>query len=220
MNIAKTIDHTLLKPEAREAEIETLCREAVEHGFFSVCVNGSWVRRAAELVRDSGVAVAAVTGFPLGAMSPAAKARETELAVADGAEEIDTVLHVGRLRQGDTAHVLADLTGVVRAASGRTVKVIFETCLLTDAEKELACRLALDAGAAFVKTSTGFSTGGATIEDVRLMHRLVAGRGKVKASGGIRDRATALAMLEAGAERLGTSAGIAIVTGGTSAGAY
>lgn len=220
MNLAKTIDHTLLKPEARASDIEKLCREAGEHGFFSVCVNSSWVPLAVSLVQGSGVAVAAVTGFPLGAMNTAAKAFETERAVADGATEIDTVLHVGRLKQGDDAYILTDLQAVVGAAGGRAVKVIFETCLLTDEEKERACRISVEAGAAFVKTSTGFSTGGATLEDVRLMHKTVAGRCAVKASGGIRDRAAALAMIEAGATRLGTSAGIAILAGETATGSY
>ena len=220
MNLAKTIDHTLLKPDAKAADIEKLCKEAVEHGFFSVCVNSSWVPLAVSLVEGSGVAVAAVTGFPLGAMHTTAKAFETQQAVADGATEIDTVLHVGRLKQGDDAYVLNDLKAVVAAASGKDVKVIFETCLLTDEEKERASRISVDAGAAFVKTSTGFSTGGATLDDVRLMHKVVAGRCAVKASGGIRDRAAALAMIEAGATRLGTSAGIAILAGQTSTGSY
>lgn len=220
MNLAKTIDHTLLKPDARAPDIEKLCKEAVEHGFFSVCVNSSWVPLAASLVQGSDVAVAAVTGFPLGAMNTAAKAFETESAVADGATEIDTVLHVGRLKQGDDAYILSDLKAVVAAAGGRAVKVIFETCLLTDEEKERACQISVEAGAAFVKTSTGFSTGGATLDDVRLMHRIVDGRCAVKASGGIRDRAAALAMIEAGATRLGTSAGIAILAGETATGSY
>ncbi len=220
MNLAKYIDHTLLKPEARDSDIEKLCREAAEHGFFSVCVNSSWVKFAVAQLQGSGVAVASVTGFPLGAMSSAAKAFETEKAIADGATEIDTVLHVGRLKQGDDAYVLEDLRGVVQAAQGHKVKVIFETCLLTDEEKERACRLSVEAGAAFVKTSTGFSTGGATLDDVKLMHRTVSGRCEVKASGGIRDRAAALAMIEAGATRLGTSAGISILAGETGTSAY
>lgn len=220
MNLAKTIDHTLLKPDARATDIEKLCQEAVEHGFFSVCVNSSWVPLAVSLVQGSGVAVAAVTGFPLGAMKSAAKAFETGGAVADGATEIDTVLHIGRLKQGDDAYILSDLKAVVGAAGGRAVKVIFETCLLTDEEKARACKISVEAGAAFVKTSTGFSTGGATLDDVRLMHKTVAGRCAVKASGGIRDRAAALAMIEAGATRLGTSAGIAILAGETATGSY
>lgn len=220
MNIAKAIDHTLLKPEAQASDIEKLCREAAEHGFFSVCVNSSWVPLAVSLLKSSDVAVAAVTGFPLGAMSAAAKAFETRKAVEDGASEIDTVLHVGRLKQGDGNYVLDDLSGVVEAAQGRGVKVIFETCLLTDEEKERACELSVQAGATFVKTSTGFSTGGATLDDVRLMSRVVAGRCQVKASGGIRDRVAALTMIEAGATRLGTSAGIAILKGEQGGSAY
>lgn len=220
MNLAKFIDHTLLKPDAAGPDIEKLCFEAIENQFFSVCVNGSWVNLASALTKGTGVAVAAVTGFPLGAMSTAAKARETELAVAEGATEIDTVLHVGRLRQGDRAYVLEDLRAVVKAAGGHKVKVIFETCLLNDGQKALACALSVEAGAAFVKTSTGFSTGGATLDDVRLMHKSVAGRCEVKASGGIRDRETALAMIGAGATRLGTSSGIAILAGQTATGSY
>lgn len=220
MNLAKSIDHTLLRPDAVQAEIEGLCAEAVENGFFSVCVNSSWVLVAAAALRDHDVAIAAVTGFPLGAMTTVAKAFETERAVADGASEIDTVLHVGRLKQGDRHYVLEDLQAVVRAAAGRTVKVIFETCLLTDEEKTLACQLSVEAGAGFVKTSTGFSSGGASLDDVRLMHRSVAGQCQVKASGGIRDLATALAMLEAGATRLGTSSGVTILAGQTSSAGY
>lgn len=220
MNLAKTIDHTLLKPDARQADIERLCQEAVTHGFFSVCVNSSWVKTAHAALRGTEIVVAAVTAFPLGAMTTTAKAFETAQAVADGATEIDTVLHVGRLKQGDDTYVREDLRTVVDAAAGRAVKVIFETCLLTDEEKIRACHLAVEAGAAFVKTSTGFSTGGATREDVRLMHRTVDARCQVKASGGIRDRAAALAMIEAGATRLGTSAGIAILAGESASSAY
>lgn len=220
MNLAKAIDHTLLKPEAGRREILKLCAEAREFGFFSVCVNSSWVATAAAELEGSGVVVAAVTGFPLGAMEGAAKAFETERAVALGAREIDTVIAVGRLKEGDYAGVLEDLRGVVLAAGAARVKVIFETCLLTDDEKRVACRLSCEAGAAFVKTSTGFSTGGATLEDVRLMAAEVAGRCAVKASGGIRDAAAAMAMIEAGASRLGTSNGIAILRGVAGGGGY
>lgn len=213
MNIARAIDHTLLKADATTEEIRRLCQEATEYGFFSVCVNSSRVALAAEILNGSGVAVAAVTGFPLGAMSSAAKAFETERAVADGASEIDTVLAIGALKDGDTRYVLEDLRGVVKAAGSARVKVIFETCLLTDEQKVTACKLSLDAGAAFVKTSTGFSTGGATLDDVRLMVLAVDGRCEVKASGGVRDLDAAKAMLAAGATRLGTSNGIKIVTG-------
>lgn len=213
MNIARAIDHTLLKPDATRENILKLCAEAREFGFFSVCVNSSWVAVAAEALEGSGVVVAAVTGFPLGAMDSKAKAFETRRAVECGAGEIDTVLAVGHLKSGEESHVLEDLRGVVEAAGSARVKVIFETCLLTDEEKLAACRISCEAGAAFVKTSTGFSTGGATIADVRLMADAVAGKCSVKASGGIRDAAAAMAMLEAGASRLGTSNGIAIVQG-------
>ena len=220
MDLAKYIDHTLLKPEATKADIDKICAEALQHKFFSVCVNSSWVKHAAAQLAGSKVAVAAVTGFPLGAMGSTSKAFETDKAIKDGATEIDTVLHIGRLKQGDDAYVLADLRGVVEAAQGRIVKVIFETCLLDEEQKLRACRLSLEAGAGFVKTSTGFSTGGATLEDVKLMHGAVAGKCQVKASGGIRDTKAALAMIEAGATRLGTSAGPAIIAGGTSTAAY
>lgn len=220
MNIAKTIDHTLLKPDATRADILKLCAEAREFGFFSVCVNSSWVAVAAESLAGSDVRIAAVTGFPLGAMDSQSKAFETRRAVDCGAGEIDTVLAVGRLKSGEENYVLDDLRGVVEAAGGAGVKVIFETCLLTDEEKLAACRIACEAGAAFVKTSTGFSSGGATLADVRLMAAAVAGKCLVKASGGIRDAASAQAMLEAGASRLGTSNGIAIVRGLSAAHGY
>jgi len=211
VNIAKFIDHTLLKPDATRADIVRLCEEAVEFGFFSVCVNSGWVSEASAALQGTGVLVAAVTGFPLGAMETRAKAFETCRAAELGAAEIDTVLAVGRLKSGDCSGVLQDLREIVRAAGFARVKVILEACLLDDGEKRTACSLALDAGAAFVKTSTGFSSGGATIEDVRLMTKAVAGKCLVKASGGIRDAATAKAMLDAGALRLGTSNGIAIL---------
>ena len=217
MNIAQAIDHTLLKPDATRANILNLCAEAREFGFYSVCVNSSWVAVAVEALEGSGVLVAAVTGFPLGAMDSKAKAFETRRAVECGAGEIDTVLAVGRLKSGENEEVLSDLRGVVAAAGAAKVKVIFETCLLTDEEKLTACRISCEAGAAFVKTSTGFSSGGATIGDVKLMAAAVQGKCLVKASGGIRNAEAALAMLEAGASRLGTSNGIAIVQG-TSAG--
>ncbi len=213
MNIAKAIDHTLLKPDATREEILKLCAEAREFGFYSVCVNSSWVSTAVEALGGTDVLVAAVTGFPLGAMESRAKAFETSRAVECGAREIDTVLAIGRLKSGENASVLEDLRGVVEAAGPAAVKVIFETCLLTREEKLAACAIACEAGVAFVKTSTGFSSGGATIQDVRLMADAVAGRCLVKASGGIRDSVSALAMLEAGASRLGTSNGIAIVQG-------
>ena len=220
MTISQFIDHTLLKPDATRADIVRLCEEAREFGFFSVCVNSSWVSEASGVLRGSGVLVAAVTGFPLGAMETQSKAFETSRAVELGAAEIDTVLAIGRLKSGDHAGVLEDLQRVVRAAGPARVKVIIEACLLDDEEKRAACRLAVEAGAAFVKTSTGFSSGGATVGDVRLMAEAVAGKCLVKASGGIRDADTARAMIEAGASRLGTSNGIAIARGVAASGGY
>lgn len=212
MNIAKTIDHTLLKPEATAADIQALCREAKQYGFASVCVNTCYVKLASELLRGSGVKVCCTVGFPLGAMAPKAKAFEAAQAVADGAEEVDMVLWIGALRQGNTAAVQAYIEGVVNACHPRAiVKVILETCLLTDAQIETACRLCVAAGADYVKTSTGFSTAGATAEHVALMKRAVGGRAKVKAAGGIRTYEDAKRMIDAGADRIGASAGIAIV---------
>ena len=212
MNIAKTIDHTLLKPEATAADIQALCREAKQYGFASVCVNTCYVKLASELLRGSGVKVCCTVGFPLGAMAPKAKAFEAAQAVADGAEEVDMVLWIGALRQGNTAAVQADIEGVVNACHPRAIgKVILETCLLTDAQIETACRLCVAAGADYVKTSTGFSTAGATAEHVALMKRAVGGRAKVKAAGGIRTYEDAKRMIDAGADRIGASAGIAIV---------
>ena len=212
-DLARHIDHTLLKPEARAADIARLCAEALEHRFWSVCVHGSRVAQAATLLEGSEVQVAAVVGFPLGAMDGDAKRYETEVAIDLGAQEIDMVLNIGRLKDGDDRAVFREIRDVVEAAQGIWVKVILETCLLTDDEKLRACSLAVEAGARFVKTSTGFGSGGATVEDLRLMRQAVGPSLGVKASGGIRDTATALAMLEAGANRLGTSAGVAIVTG-------
>jgi deoxyribose-phosphate aldolase len=213
IQLAAFIDHTLLKPDATAAQIEKLCAEAREHKFFSVCVNGSRVAEARHFLEGSDVKVASVVGFPLGAMSTDAKRFETEAAIDDGAQEIDLVLNVGRLKAGDDKYVFRELRDVVEAADEHTVKVILETCLLTDAEKVRACKLVVESGAHFVKTSTGFSTGGATIADVKLMRATVGPKFGVKASGGIRDTAAALAMIEAGATRLGTSASVSIVKG-------
>ena len=209
-NLASYIDHTLLKADATEAQITRLCEEAREHRFASVCVNPRWVALCAQLLAGSGVRVCTVIGFPLGASSSAIKAAETRQAVADGADELDMVISVGDLKAGNNEFVRADIRGVVKAAEGRTVKVIIEACLLTDEEKSLACKLAMAAGADFVKTSTGFSTSGATVADVKLMRAAVGPNFGVKAAGGIRTRQDALAMIEAGANRLGASAGIAI----------
>ena len=201
--IAAMIDHTLLKPEATPAQIEKLCAEAAEYHFASVCVNPVYI--------PTGVKVCCVVGFPLGAIAPEQKAAEAASCAAMGAEELDMVIHVGAAKAGDWALVQRDIEGVVKAAAGHTVKVIIETCLLTDEEKVKACEAAKAAGAHFVKTSTGFSTGGATTHDIALMRKTVGPEMGVKASGGIRDYATAMAMIEAGANRIGASAGIAIV---------
>ena len=210
VELAKYIDHTLLKPDASEEAVLKLCAEAREFGFASVCVNGSFTELVARELKGSGVKTCVVVGFPLGAGTSAAKAFETADAVSRGAEEVDMVISVGRLRSGETAAVREDIRAVVQAAEGALVKVIIETCLLTDEQKELACRLAEEAGAHFVKTSTGFSTGGATVEDVALMRRVVGDRLGVKASGGIRTREDAERMIAAGASRIGASASVTI----------
>ena len=209
--IASMIDHTLLKPEATPAQIEKLCAEAAEYHFASVCVNPVYIPLAARLLNGTGVKVCCVVGFPLGAIAPEQKAAEAASCAAMGAEELDMVIHIGAAKAGDWALVQRDIEGVVKAAAGRTVKVIIETCLLTDEEKVKACEAAKAAGAHFVKTSTGFSTGGATTHDIALMRKTVGPEMGVKASGGIRDYETAMAMIEAGANRIGASAGIAIV---------
>lgn len=209
--IASMIDHTLLKPEATPAQVEKLCAEAAEYHFASVCVNPVYIPLAARRLDGTGVKVCCVVGFPLGAIAPEQKAAEAASCAAMGAEELDMVIHVGAAKAGDWALVQRDIAGVVKAAAGRTVKVIIETCLLTDEEKVKACEAAKAAGADFVKTSTGFSTGGATTHDIALMRKTVGPEMGVKASGGIRDYATAMAMIEAGANRIGASAGIEIV---------
>ncbi|MDI6869738.1 MAG: deoxyribose-phosphate aldolase [Bacillota bacterium] len=220
MELARLIDHTLLKPEATPEAVARLCAEAVEYGFASACVNPVNVARAASLLRGTPVKVCTVIGFPLGATASLVKAVEVRNAVADGADELDMVLNVGALKAGDHALVARDIRAVVEAAGGRVVKVILETALLTDEEKVEACLLTKEAGAAFVKTSTGFGPGGATVEDVALMRRTVGPEFGVKASGGIRDRATAERMVAAGATRLGTSSGVAIVRGEAGRHAY
>ena len=209
--IASMIDHTLLKPEATPAQVEKLCAEAAEYHFASVCVNPVYIPLAARLLKDTDVKVCCVVGFPLGAIAPEQKAAEAASCAAMGAEELDMVIHIGAAKAGDWALVQRDIEGVVKAAAGRTVKVIIETCLLTDEEKVKACEAAKAAGAHFVKTSTGFSTGGATTHDIALMRKTVGPEMGVKASGGIRDYATTMAMIEAGANRIGASAGIEIV---------
>ncbi|MDT8306716.1 MAG: deoxyribose-phosphate aldolase [Anaerolineae bacterium] len=211
--IARLIDHTALKPQTTQREIIQLCEEARAHGFAAVCVNPSYVKLAASLLQDSGVEVATVVGFPLGATTSAVKAYETAETIRDGATEIDMVLDIGALKSGNYQHVLDDIAAVVRAAhgGGAIVKVIIEAALLTDDEKATACQLSVAAGADFVKTSTGFGPGGATIDDVALMRATVGPDVGVKAAGGIRNYDDALRMVEAGANRLGASAGVAIV---------
>lgn len=222
--LAAAIDHTLLRPEATAADIRALAAEARAHGFAAACVNSAWVPLAAELLAGSGVRVAAVAGFPLGAMATAAKAAETRIAVAAGAAEIDMVISLGHAKAGDWRAVEDDIRAVVEAAGGAGVKAILETAALTPDETVRACESAKAAGAAFVKTSTGFHpAGGATVEAVRLMRATVGPAMGVKASGGIRTLAVALAMLEAGANRLGTSSGVALVGAaaeGPAAGGY
>ncbi|RLT40043.1 MAG: deoxyribose-phosphate aldolase [Chloroflexi bacterium] len=218
-DVAARIDHTALKPATTEAEIRQLCNEALEYAFASVCVNPTWVSLAAELLADSPVRTCTVIGFPLGATLSVVKAYETSAAIAAGAQEVDMVINVGRLKDGRYDEVSEEIRGVVhaaRAASGGhsrpvIVKVIIETALLTESEKRMACILAAEAGADFVKTSTGFSGGGATVEDIRLMRQVVGPQMGVKASGGIRTAEAALALLEAGATRLGVSAGVTIL---------
>ena len=218
--LAPLIDHTLLKPEASEAELRRYCAEAREHGFASVCVNPIHVPLVAGLLRGSAARTCSVVAFPLGATTPADKAAETANAVRNGADEIDMVIAIGALREGRADAVRDDIAAVRAACPGRVLKVIIETCLLDDAQKRLACRLAAEAGADFVKTSTGFSTGGATAADVALMRAVVGDALGVKASGGIRTRAVAEAMIAAGATRIGASSGVALVTGGPATGGY
>ena len=218
--LARLIDHTALKPDTTEADVRALCAEAREHCFASVCVSPVWVPVAAEELAGRTPLVCTVVGFPHGANRTAVKASETEQAVRDGAEEIDMVLAIALLKSERYADVEADVRAVVEAADGRTVKVILETALLTDEEKVIACVLAQNAGADFVKTSTGFASSGASAQDVALMRRVVGDRMGVKASGGVRSAEDAYAMVEAGATRLGASAGVAILKGLTSTASY
>jgi deoxyribose-phosphate aldolase len=220
-DLAPLIDHTLLKAEATGPQVERLCAEALKHGFASVCINPLWVPLASSLLKGSAVRTCTVVGFPLGASSLRAKAHEAELAVRDGAQEVDMVLAVGAVKAGDWDTVRRDLEGLRAAVPAPIVlKVILETCLLTDTEKAQASTLALEAGLDFVKTSTGFSTGGATEADVALMRRTVGTGMGVKASGGIRTYEGALAMVLAGATRLGLSASVAVIQGGAGSEAY
>lgn len=211
---SKLFDHTILKADATEAQVKKICDEAKEYGFMSVCVNSYYTAYVASELKGSDVKVCTVVGFPLGQMSTESKALETAYAVECGADEIDMVINVAALKDGKIAEVLADIRAVRAVCKDKTLKVIIETCLLTDDEKVEACKLSVEAGADFVKTSTGFSSGGAKASDVRLMRQTVGPNVGVKASGGIRDTKTALEMIEAGANRLGTSATISIIVEG------
>ncbi|MEZ4249135.1 MAG: deoxyribose-phosphate aldolase [Polyangiales bacterium] len=214
------LDHTILRPDATHAALDTHCDEALEHGFWSVCVASRNVAYVRERLAGSGVRVCSVIGFPHGDSNATAKAAEAARAVADGADELDVVIAIGALKEGDHRAVYDDLRGVVDAAEGKPVKVILETALLDEREKVVGCVLSKAAGAAFVKTSTGYAKGGATVEDIALMRRVVGPELGVKASGGIRDAATSDAMIAAGATRLGASSSIAIVTGGRGQSTY
>lgn len=213
MEINRYIDHTLLAADATKDKIKKLCDEAKEYNFASVCVNSCWVKYCAEELKDSPVNVCTVVGFPLGAMVTRAKAYEAKCAVEDGADEVDMVINIGALHDRDYALVEDDIKEVKKACGAKLLKVIIEACLLSDEEKVKACELAAAAGADYVKTSTGFSKSGATVEDVALMRKTVGDKLGVKAAGGIRDSETAKAMIAAGASRLGCSAGIAIMKG-------
>lgn len=212
-SIATYIDHTLLKPEATKHQVRVLCDEALTHHFFSVCVNPWMITTCREVLKTTKVNICTVVGFPLGTTESSVKAFETGRALNLGAHEVDMVINIGALKAQEYSYVEKEIQAVVRAAEGKTVKVILETCLLTDDEKKKACEISVAAGAHFVKTSTGFSTGGATVEDITLMKNIVGSKAQVKASGGIRDLATAAKMIEAGATRLGTSSGVLLVKG-------
>ena len=206
MELNKLIDHTLLKATATINEIETLCKEAVDYDFYSVCVNSSYVATAKKFLTGTDIKVCSVVGFPLGAMSAKAKYFETSEALADGADEIDMVLNVGLFLSGNVAKVLDEIALLKQETGDRVLKVIIETCYLNDEQKRLASQVCVDAGADFVKTSTGFGTGGATLADVQLIREIVGNRAKIKASGGIRDKQTALQYISLGVDRIGASA--------------
>ena len=209
--LASYIDHTILKPEAQQVEVARLCDEAIRFRFASVCVNPCWVPLVAKKLQGSGVLTCCVVGFPLGATLTECKAHEAATCIRNGAEEIDMVINVGALKDRDLAAVRDDIAAVKKVCGKLTLKVIIETCLLSDEEKEIACRLSVEAGADFVKTSTGFNQSGATLADIALMRRTVGSQLGVKASGGVRTQADALAMIDAGASRVGASAGISII---------
>jgi deoxyribose-phosphate aldolase len=220
-DLARMIDHTILRADATEMEVEKLCNEALEYNFASVCINPAMVEKAATMLKGSDVKVCTVIGFPLGATTTEVKAFETEDVIKKGATEVDMVINIGKLKEGDLEYVKKDIEAVVNAAKGKALtKVIIETCLLTDEEKVTACKLSKEAGADFVKTSTGFSTGGATASDIKLMRETVGPELGVKASGGVRSNADAIAMIENGATRIGASASISICEGTESNSTY
>ena len=212
-DIAQLIDHTALRPDTTGIQIEVLCEEAREYHFYSVCINSSFIPLAKTFLINSGVKICAVVGFPLGASLSRVKAYEAREAAKEGADEIDMVINISALKDNNYRKVKEDIEEVVRSVKGLICKVILETALLTDQEKEISCRIAVEAGAHFVKTSTGFESGGATVEDVKLMRRIVGNHMGIKAAGGIRDYETALKMVEAGATRIGASKGVEIVKG-------
>ncbi len=212
-SLAAFIDHTLLKPEATRQDARKLCEEALENQFFAVCVNSWLINTCRDILKSTKISVASVIGFPLGAVETSVKAFETTRALNLGADEIDMVLNIGALKAQDYSFVEKEIQSVVRAAEGLVVKVILETCLLTDEEKKRACELSLNAGAHFVKTSTGFGKSGATLDDIKLIKSIVGAKAQVKASGGIKDFQTAVEMIQAGATRLGTSSGLTLVKG-------
>jgi deoxyribose-phosphate aldolase len=219
--LAKMIDHTILKPEATKEQVKSVCEEALKYNFASVCINPCQVAFVASMLKESKVKVCTVIGFPLGANTSSVKAFEASEAIENGAQEVDMVINIGKLKDKDYSYVREDIKAVVEAAKGKALtKVIIESCLLTDEEKIMACNLAKEAGANFVKTSTGFSKGGATYEDIKLMRETVGSEMGVKASGGVRNNKEAISMIEAGATRIGASASIAICEGGEGSSNY
>ncbi|TBW27999.1 deoxyribose-phosphate aldolase [Gramella sp. KN1008] len=212
MELSKFIDHTLLSASAQVKDIEQLCKEAVQHRFYAVCVNSCYMKEAKAFLGDSGVKLAATIGFPLGASSMVSKIEEARQAVDDGADEIDMVINVGYLKDGRNAEVQEEIASIKKAIGEKLLKVILETCYLSEEEIKLACELSLQAGADFVKTSTGFGSRGASLEDIRIMKEVVKDKMQIKASGGIRDYETALEYVKMGVDRIGTSSGIKIIS--------
>jgi len=212
MPLNKYIDHTLLKPTATPADIKKLCQEAKKHSFAAVCIHPCYLEYAKEILKDTPVKVAVVIGFPLGAITPEAKVFEAKDAIKKGADEIDMVINIGMLKAGETTYVTREITEIKKAVGDKILKVILETCYLNEEEKKTASRAALEAKADYIKTSTGFGSGGATFADVNLMKDIAGNQMKIKASGGIKDRETAMKYIELGASRLGTSSGIELIT--------